>query len=176
MTPKSNFDLDRAVTHWLSGHSHAISRRSFFHAGTRLLMKAAGVMMAAQVLPYSTVRAQVPCAGGAGGTGDLCGQHGHTCKKTTGCGDVGTFWKQCCKSAVPAGTSACPVYKKCEYTDYCTNITGSNLQNMYNDCRGPMEGGGSANEYAWCGSYSTYICTVASCSGAYATLTDCANA
>lgn len=145
--------VDKALSAKLKQRYGRLSRRSFFSLATRTLIQAAGITVAAEVMPFL---ASVAKADG------YCGLHGWICGTGTctggASGGPAGRWNQCCEIG-------CGIWGCIGYFDRC----GTRPANWGVGCTGVQPSG-----QPWCGTAGgQYICTEVARSGTFGSLSSC---
>jgi len=143
--------FDEVIARTLSKTYRNLSRRAFLSFMARKAMAFAGVVTAAQVLPFMVREARAQVQSTCKLEGRLCGG---VCP---GGGTLQLAWMACCPSAA-TGSGTCPYYTCCTYQDQCGAY--------------PPGCSSIGSGYAWCSS-GNYICTQYSCAGFYTDSTSC---
>lgn len=163
--PESN--IDSAFGSWLADQSPLVSRRNFFNRSFKFLAALTGVSVVSRILPFTPPSASAQICNSPPGTGIACAQRGYNCTSTAGL-HFGGMWVQCCK--VTVASVSC--WMLCTYKDYCTDsrtVWGNRTDYQGNFESSPL------GENDWCvpGGFNYYICTTHSCSGHYASSSQC---
>jgi hypothetical protein len=138
--------IDARLSRRLAKTYGTLSRRSFLSLLTRRVIGAAGVVLAAEVMPFWPNDAMAQSVN--------CGLHGTVCNAT--CSKTGDMlaWTQCCELG-------CGAWYCCSYFDVCGTLPA---------------GCNSGSGTAWCLNGQIYRCTIVECdtNHAYSSAPECA--